>query len=394
MIAGSVFARRRAALLGLSVATMAMIPLAVPALAAYDVDRVTARHPNWVIGINDRLGGCLASGTVPGDTRVSFGRAAPGAEPFLALSNPKWASLAAGETYTLSFVFDRGRDWTYSGTGLAGSARPGVVVRGVPSAFIDDFARSSTLRILFQGREVERLDLAGTRAATRAVQACQRHRSRPPDPFATAQGAPPVDPFATALAAPQDPFATSSAKGAAASPPADSASMPAMTDTPDGDGLMPVDDLDLAALEGWWREVGRADTCDAQAGRAVIAMGRWVAIDGVPEFDSTAEWRVGLNGFDCMVLRGVETESGYVFDARCNHEDSPVYSQSQSIALNRQRDDEAYVLTVGGAPFGLYVPCESESPAGGAVEADPVEADGPAGAGAARDDAKVGKDAD
>lgn len=406
MTAGSVPARRRLAPLGLGVAivtataTMVGAPT-VPALAAYDVDVMTTRHPHWVIGVSDRLGGCLATGTVQSGTRVSFGRAEPGAQPFLALANPKWASVMADTAYELEFIFDRGRSWTYVGTGIVVNAGPGVTVRGLPPAFIDAFARSNGLRVLFQGRQVEHIPLAGTRAATRAVQTCQRHRVRPVDPFATATAAPPdeppSDPFAVAVA-PPDPFAAPEA-GDAATPAPDEVSRPPADTPPDDDGLIPIDDLDPVALQGWWREVGRAEACDAQASRAVIAVGRWVEIDGVPAFDRDAEWRIGLNGFDCLLTRGAETESGYAFAARCNDEDSPVYSQAQTIVLDQQGDSDAFVLSVGGLPFGLYVPCESEGPAvpeetvEDATTRDPAGADGAGEAGTGRDDTKVGKGA-
>ncbi len=408
MTAGSVPARRRLTPVGLGVAvataTAAMVgaPI-VPALAAYDVDMMTTRHPHWVIGVNDSVGGCLATGTVQSGTRVSFGRAAPGARPFLALANPKWASLVADDTYELTFVFDRGRAWTYVGTGIVVDAGPGVTVRGLPPAFIDAFARSNGLRVLFEGRQVDHVPLSGTRAATRAVQACQRHRIRPVDPFATATGTaappdgPPSDPFAVAVA-PRDPFVTPDT-GGAATPAIDDVSRPLAGTPPGDDGLIPIEDLDPVALQGWWREVGRAEACDAQASRAVIAVGRWVEIDGVPAFDGDAEWRIGLNGFDCMLTRGAETESGYAFAARCNDEDSPVYSQAQTIVLDRQGDSDAFVLSVGGLPFGLYVPCESDGPTGpeetveDATALDPTNADGSGEAGSGRDDTKIGKGA-
>jgi len=164
----------------------------------FDVDVVTDRSFDWVTGLNRADGVCLAVRDAGAGTQLAIGglgrdddAGAAGRRSFLALANPAWASIRPRRSYPLTLTFNRGGTWPFQARGLWTSAGPGLRLAGLSPGFLDDFARSSKLTVTFDGQEVGRLFLPGSRSTLRAIRSCQEDQRDAIDPFA---GQPPRRP--------------------------------------------------------------------------------------------------------------------------------------------------------------------------------------------------------
>ena len=144
----------------------------------------------WIIAY-DRSGdgACLAVGEYRGGTTFEIGKKGPDGIWLTRVTNPKWASVKAGDQYDIKYVFNGRRSWSGGDTGMEN----GFMSERVKEAFIEDFARSLTLQIRYRDKKIDQFNLSGTRAATEAVKDCYASQIEKTDPFASSKQ---KDPFA------------------------------------------------------------------------------------------------------------------------------------------------------------------------------------------------------
>ena len=177
-------------------ANAALIALKESALAESNEQRyqVFREFKNWTI-VHDTQNpqSCLAGAKYQNGTIFDIGMVAPNGAWSLEISNPKWKSIEPGQSYEITYIFDQRRSWTGEDNGIENGLRS----NNIKEEFVRDYARSSSLQIMFNGNEIDRFSLRGTRKATDAVKECFKQRIKKKDPFTS------DDPFAS-----KDPFTT------------------------------------------------------------------------------------------------------------------------------------------------------------------------------------------
>jgi len=96
------------------------------------------------------------------------------------LFSQKWRSIQAGASYKVGMDFNRGTNWTvdFEGVDFDGSGKGLLNYDDAYSEdsgiFAEDFMRSESLYISFEGKRVANLNLSGSRAAFEEMVKCQR----------------------------------------------------------------------------------------------------------------------------------------------------------------------------------------------------------------------------
>lgn len=199
---GGVFARMGARLArGLVIAGVmvsALWPAPAGARAAktpeFEVDKIVDTVGNWTIGISDRLGGCVATGTFEGRTTVWMGFSRPEGKAFFAVSSPRWRSLTIGKTYEVFLTSGVGKIWRGDFTAVQLKGEKGVFEDGLVTDFLVDLTREGLLAVVFEDKVAAKLTLPEVAKALSAVIACQKEFAaalREPGRAATHSAAPP-----------------------------------------------------------------------------------------------------------------------------------------------------------------------------------------------------------
>jgi hypothetical protein len=157
-------------LLGLCAAFVIAIP--VRALAEW------ATVDGWSIYTHE--GGCYLSAAFDGDTNFAIGLDGTSKSNMtmdVILFSQKWRSIQVGNTYEVGMDFDRGTNWSVYFEGVEFGDAKGlynyddayVEDSGI---FAEDFMRSDTVYIEFEGERVANLNLSGSRAAFEEMVDC------------------------------------------------------------------------------------------------------------------------------------------------------------------------------------------------------------------------------
>lgn len=153
----------------------------------------------WRVGYSSAVGyeeshqGCIATGRYQSGSVLTLVRDSDG-NWWFAVSNENWKSLANNNVEGVTFRIGR-TNWQGEIFGAVSDLGNSLVIRPVVEGFVRDFARSSSLQVLFQGKVIDQFSLVGTQAARDAVDDCYRKRLLKEDPFASAAGNA-KDPFA------------------------------------------------------------------------------------------------------------------------------------------------------------------------------------------------------
>jgi hypothetical protein len=141
--------------------------LVAPAYAA-EV-REVGKVEGWSI-IHDPAGegACYAKGTFGKETALTFGMSAPDAAWMAVVSNPALGQLPAGSVHEIRYVF--GTKYVWSETALA--TPEGMRSGEIGEEFVDDFARASSMKLVFQGQTIDSFKLAGNRDVVAAIRQC------------------------------------------------------------------------------------------------------------------------------------------------------------------------------------------------------------------------------
>ncbi len=143
----------------------------------------------WDVWGSKSEGICVASSVFEGGTRFSIGFGISTEAWFLEKTNESWHSIKVGQEYDLEYVFDGRRSWKGPERGIPN----GIISVGLVDGFIDDFIRSNSMQLIFDGREIDRISLRSTRNAMDAVSDCIRRNFLNIDPFTSVAD----DPFSS-----------------------------------------------------------------------------------------------------------------------------------------------------------------------------------------------------
>jgi hypothetical protein len=152
-------------------ALLVLFFITTPSLAF--ADQLWKEVEGWSILINeDDVSRCYAARTLDDGTLVQIGAMPTLDGGYFAIYNAAWTHIEDGAEGSVEFDFGRSR-FGGAATGKIENGIPGGYVFFDNPAFVQEFARRRTVRIIgSNGTEFE-LDLKGTSRAIRAVLACQ-----------------------------------------------------------------------------------------------------------------------------------------------------------------------------------------------------------------------------
>ncbi|MEH3144932.1 MAG: serine protease [Methylobacterium frigidaeris] len=155
------------------------------------VDKVVDKVSGWSIGVSKATSGCVAAASYQDGTTVWIGFDGEKDEAFLAFTNARWRSIDSDRSYGIGILTGRGR-WKGRFTGLERSNEKGLFQSGLKKSFVLDLTRAGGLDVIFEGKSIARLSMAGSADAIGAMAECHKAvleaRSSPETPR---PGAPP-----------------------------------------------------------------------------------------------------------------------------------------------------------------------------------------------------------
>jgi hypothetical protein len=129
-------------------------------------------------------GACYAKAKFGNETALTFGVAASNEGWIAIASNPALGQIQAGADYEIRYVFGSKYVWSEKAIGTPDGLRS----EGIGEEFVDDFARASSMKLVFQGQTIDSFKLTGNRDAVAAVNQCYvtfmhgATRYAPPEP--------------------------------------------------------------------------------------------------------------------------------------------------------------------------------------------------------------------
>ncbi len=128
---------------------------------------------DWSIRINSDDGSrCFASRELEDGSEVQIGTEPTLDGGYFAVYNPSWTHIGDGETGEVEFDFGRSR-FGGKAVGRMENDVPGGYAFFNNPAFIQEFARRQSVRVIGKSGAEFEMDLTGTSGAIRAVLACQ-----------------------------------------------------------------------------------------------------------------------------------------------------------------------------------------------------------------------------
>lgn len=180
----------------IAVTLKAMLGFSLPTLADTSPEWGTAG--GWTIAVDQTIGNaCFIIAEYEGSTVLRLGFNPSDRNAYILISNDNWESIEVGKDYLIEIEFDTAGPWEVSASGwsLAGQDQGGILLAMFDNTdFIKEFVRKHEMIIRYQGQEIERLTLKGSRAAVSEMIRCQEamnnyNGSRPAnnnrDPFSS-----------------------------------------------------------------------------------------------------------------------------------------------------------------------------------------------------------------
>lgn len=131
---------------------------------------VFATKGGWTIGSNDTVKGCLAASTYGDGTTIWFGIDSE-KNGFIAFTNPAWRSIETARDYKI-MLRAGATNWSGNFAGIERNNEKGVILFGMKTQFLSDFASAGQLGVFLDGASVTRVRLNGSSAALNAVMEC------------------------------------------------------------------------------------------------------------------------------------------------------------------------------------------------------------------------------
>jgi S1-C subfamily serine protease len=154
-----------------------LLPVTGRAQPVLRVDEKVGHAEGWTIGYNSTTQGCIASQTYSDETTMWLGIDSNDRGFYLALTNPKWESIAAGKEYLLRFATVDGTRWQGKFVGVTRDTEKGIISGGLKEAFIRDLVRTAGIAVSLGNRSIARLSLHGSPAAINAISECRSERT-------------------------------------------------------------------------------------------------------------------------------------------------------------------------------------------------------------------------
>jgi hypothetical protein len=131
--------------------------------------REVGKVDGWSI-VHDAAGegACYAKGTFGKETALTFGMVASNAAWIAVVSNPALGQIQACAAYEIRYVFGAKYVWSENAIGTP----DGLRTEDIGEEFVDDFARASAMKLVFQGQTIDSFKLVGNRDAVAAINQC------------------------------------------------------------------------------------------------------------------------------------------------------------------------------------------------------------------------------
>ena len=151
--------------------------LAASTLGAFAQDTIPWDVPEvrgWTIAIDTTLGsGCFMYTIFDGNASARIGFDLTAANIYLLLADMDWTSIAADKSYDIELQMGNRQGWTASATGGRMGDVPTLMVSSTDSAFMEEFASQSSIKVWYKKNEIMHLSLKGSMAALNEVLKCQ-----------------------------------------------------------------------------------------------------------------------------------------------------------------------------------------------------------------------------
>lgn len=141
------------------------------------MDKVVSRHGHWEFGYDLRDSGCVLSGSFEGGTRLWYGfsinRDTGNTTTYVGVTNGRWQlHLKPYERYTLELLIGRTR-WTTTADPV-NHPEHGFIVYIANKALVENIMSGNSIAIRYNGRQLVRLSLKGSRNAFKDIMECHR----------------------------------------------------------------------------------------------------------------------------------------------------------------------------------------------------------------------------
>jgi len=128
----------------------------------------------WTIAIDTTLGGGCFMYTIfdgAASARIGFDLAA--GNIYLLLADMDWTSISSDQSYDIDLQMGNREGWSASATGGRMGDVPTLMVTSTDSAFMEEFASQSSIKVWYKDAEIMHLSLKGSMAALNEVLRCQ-----------------------------------------------------------------------------------------------------------------------------------------------------------------------------------------------------------------------------
>jgi S1-C subfamily serine protease len=161
-----------------ALAVVAALATAGGAAAQLSLDADIVNVRGWDVGYTKTMNGCVATAKFTDGTEVWTGFSQKyGA--FLAFTNDKWQSINPNGNYQLDVRAQGYGVWRGAFAGFAQGSGRGLISANLKTDFLLDFARAGGMTVAYQGRDITRVSLSGSRAAIEEALACYKRRGIP-----------------------------------------------------------------------------------------------------------------------------------------------------------------------------------------------------------------------
>lgn len=151
--------------------------LAASTLGAIAQDTIPWDVPEvrgWTIAVDTTLGGgCFMYTIFDGEASARIGFDLTAGNIYLLLADMDWTSIAADQSYAIDLQMGSQPEWSASATGGRMGDVPTLMVTSTDSAFMEEFASQSSIKVWYKSNEIMHLSLKGSMAALNEMLKCQ-----------------------------------------------------------------------------------------------------------------------------------------------------------------------------------------------------------------------------
>lgn len=151
--------------------------LAASTVGAFAQDTIPWDVPDvrgWTIAIDTTLGGgCFMYSIFDGAASARIGFDLTAGNLYLLLADIDWNSIADSQSYEIDLQMGNKPVWSAAAVGGRMGDVPTLLVTSTDSAFMEEFASQSSIKVWYKNKEIMHLSLKGSMAALNEVLRCQ-----------------------------------------------------------------------------------------------------------------------------------------------------------------------------------------------------------------------------